>query len=260
MKTDPFWSCGHCWGFQICWHSECSTLTALSFRIWHSLAGIPSPPLALFVMMLPKAHLTSHSRMSASRWVITPSWLSGSLRSFLYSSSVYCCYLFLISSASVRSIPFLSFTVPHKRLSQTCLWVPRSLWQRCGLTMACSGAGNTEYNSPGISLFEGGHYYCHYPPGQTIGREHRLTYQQEIGLKIYWAWPCPSEQDSDSPTASPSHQKASTSLLSLPIRRQTEWKPQLQKTNQIILGSQPFLTQWNYEPCRVGPPKMHGSW
>ena len=32
--------------------------------------------------MLPKAHLTSHSRVSGSRWVITPSWLSQSLRSF----------------------------------------------------------------------------------------------------------------------------------------------------------------------------------
>ena len=52
------------------------------FRIWNSSAGIPSPPLTLFVGMLPKAHLTSHSRMSGSRWVFTPSWLSGSLRSF----------------------------------------------------------------------------------------------------------------------------------------------------------------------------------
>ena len=58
--------------------------------------------------MLPKAHLTSHSRMSG--WVITPSWLSGSWRSFLYSTSVYC-HLFLIPSASVRAIPFLSFIV-----------------------------------------------------------------------------------------------------------------------------------------------------
>ena len=32
-----------------------------------------------------------------------------SWRSFLYCSSVYSCHLFLISSASVRSIPFLSF-------------------------------------------------------------------------------------------------------------------------------------------------------
>ena len=32
---------------------------------------------------------------------------------FLYSSSVYSCHLFLISSASVRSIIFLSFIVTH---------------------------------------------------------------------------------------------------------------------------------------------------
>ena len=76
MKTD-LTVLGHCWVFQICWHIECSTFTASSFRIWMSSTGIPSPPLALFVMMLPKAHLTSHSRMSGSRWVITPSQLSG---------------------------------------------------------------------------------------------------------------------------------------------------------------------------------------
>ena len=66
MKTDLFQSCGHCWVFQICWHIECSTFTASSFRIWNSSTGIPSPPPALFVVMLPKAHLTSHSRMSGS--------------------------------------------------------------------------------------------------------------------------------------------------------------------------------------------------
>jgi len=41
---------GHCWGFQICWHIECSTLTASSFTIWNSLAGILSPPVALLVL------------------------------------------------------------------------------------------------------------------------------------------------------------------------------------------------------------------
>ena len=61
MKTDLFQSCGHCWVFQICWHIEYSTFTASPFRIWNSSMGIPSPPLALFVVMLPKAHLTSHS-------------------------------------------------------------------------------------------------------------------------------------------------------------------------------------------------------
>ena len=86
MKSDPFQSCGHCWVFQICWHIEYA-FTASSFRIRNSSTGISSPPKALFVVVLPKAHLTLHSRMSGSRWVITPSWLSGSWRPFLYSSS-----------------------------------------------------------------------------------------------------------------------------------------------------------------------------
>ena len=107
MKADLFQSCGHCWVFHMCWHIECSTFTASSFRIWKSSAGIPSPLIALFLVMLPKAHLISHSRMSGSRLVITPLWLSESWRSFFVHSSVYSCYLLLISSASVKSIPFV---------------------------------------------------------------------------------------------------------------------------------------------------------
>ena len=77
---------------HICWHIECSTFTASSFRIWNSSTGMPSPPLALFVVMLSKAHLTSHSRMSGSRWVITPLWLSWSnqtvIRNYKYLKNV----------------------------------------------------------------------------------------------------------------------------------------------------------------------------
>ena len=61
MKTDLFQSWGHCWVFQICWHVECSTLTASSFRIWNSSAGIPSPPLTLFVLMLPSVNFLNVS-------------------------------------------------------------------------------------------------------------------------------------------------------------------------------------------------------
>ena len=69
MKTDLSQSCGHCWVFLSCWHTECSTFTTSSFRIWNSSAGIPSPPPALFLVMLPKAHFTSYSRMSdSSEW------------------------------------------------------------------------------------------------------------------------------------------------------------------------------------------------
>ena len=79
--------------------------------IWNSLGEIPSPPVALFAVMLPKAHLTLHSKLSGSRWVTTPLWLFGSLRLFLYSS-VYLCHPFLITSAAGRSLPFLSFIMP----------------------------------------------------------------------------------------------------------------------------------------------------
>ena len=92
MKTDLYQSCGHSWVFQICWN-ECSTLTTTSFRIWNSSAEILSSPLAFCIVILLKAHLTSHCRMSGARWVITALWLSGSWSYFLWSSPVYCCHL-----------------------------------------------------------------------------------------------------------------------------------------------------------------------
>ena len=107
-----FQSCGHCWVFQIWWHIECSTLIASSFRILNRSTGIPSPPLALLTAALPKAHLTSHYRMSGYGLVTTPSWLSWVIRPFLYSAFAYYFHLFLISSASIRSLLFLSFIVP----------------------------------------------------------------------------------------------------------------------------------------------------
>ena len=70
------------WSFPIL-----QLLIASSFRIWNSSAGIPSPPLALFVVILPRAYPTSCSRMSGSRWVTIPSCLFGSLRPFMYISS-----------------------------------------------------------------------------------------------------------------------------------------------------------------------------
>ena len=89
MKTDLFQSCEHCWLFQICWHIEYSTWKVSSFGIWNSSTGVTSSPLALFVVMLPKAKLTSHSRMSGSWWVITPSWYLGCEDLFLQSFCVF---------------------------------------------------------------------------------------------------------------------------------------------------------------------------
>ena len=67
---------------------------------------------------------------------------------------------------------------------------------------------------------------------KIAGRELISSHQQKMGLKIYWAWPRPSEQDPVSPSVSLSHQEASLSLLSFSIRGQTDWKPQSQETNQ----------------------------
>ena len=67
---------------------------------------------------------------------------------------------------------------------------------------------------------------------EKAGRQHSPTQQQKIGLKIYWALPCRSEQDPVSPSVSLSYQEAPTNLLSFSIRGQTDWKPQSQKTNQ----------------------------
>ena len=57
MKTDLFQSYGHCWVFQICCLIEYSILTASSFRILNSSTGTISPPLALFIVKLPKGPL-----------------------------------------------------------------------------------------------------------------------------------------------------------------------------------------------------------
>ena len=95
------------------------------FRIWNSSKWIPSPPLALFIVILPKAHLISYSRMFGSRWVNTPWWLSRPWKFSLYSYSVYSCQFSLISSVSVRSIPFLSFIVP---IFACLYWINLSEW------------------------------------------------------------------------------------------------------------------------------------
>ena len=71
-----FWDWNENWPFPVLWPLlsfpnlltyRVRTFTASSFRIRNSSTGVPSPPLALFVVLLPKAHLISHSRMSVSR-------------------------------------------------------------------------------------------------------------------------------------------------------------------------------------------------
>ena len=112
MKTDLFQSCGQCWVFQICCHIECSTVTASSFRTWNRSTRIPSLPLALLVLMISKVHFTSDSRMSECKWVTIPSLVIQAIKTFCVQIFCVFFHVFLISSSSVMSLPFLSFLVP----------------------------------------------------------------------------------------------------------------------------------------------------
>ena len=126
MKTDLFQSCGHCRVFQICWHIECSTFTALSFRILNSSTGIPSPPLALFIVTLPKAHLISHSRLSGSRvWLSSQDGLPGlSMRDvWLLRRYFLACFPCKHEAASVCLLRICEVTFPP--LSHSSLLLPR---------------------------------------------------------------------------------------------------------------------------------------
>ena len=84
--------------------------------------------------------------------------------------------------------------------------------------VACCRVGGTECGSHYI------HYFHHsLVSGQTTVRVHSPAHQQKIGLKIYRAWPHPSEQDPVSPSVTLSHQEASISPLSLSLEvRQNE--------------------------------------
>ena len=69
-SSSILWDWNEYWPFPVLWpllsfpnllHIECSTFTAPSSRIWNSSTGFPSPPLALFAVTPPEAHLPWHS-------------------------------------------------------------------------------------------------------------------------------------------------------------------------------------------------------
>ena len=159
-------------------------------------------------------------------------WMLSFKPAFSLSSFTFIKRLF--TSSAIRMVPsaYLRLLLllpeiweqwPHKRLTQTCLWVCRSLWWRRGLAVACRSVGGTECGSACIGPFEGGRHYLHYlhhslVSGQTTGREHSPL------LPIRTRSSFPLSQSLPSGTF---HKP-----LILPYRGKTEWKPQSQKTNQ----------------------------
>ena len=121
---------------------------------------------------------------------------------------------------------------PHKKLTQISPWVSRSLRKRPGSEVACCRvrAENAAWDllkEVTIIFITSTKFGL-----RSSNREGTQPCpSKKIGLKIYWTWPRPSEQDPVSPSVSLSYQEASISLLSS-IRGQTEWKPQWQTTNQ----------------------------
>ena len=59
------------------------------------------------------------------------------------------------------------------------------------------------------------------------GREPNPTHQQIIGLKLYWARPCPPEQDSVFATTSPSPKKAESESASRSVMSDSLWPHRL---------------------------------
>ena len=76
--------------------------------------------------MLPKPHLTSHFKVSGSEWETTPSWLSESLRSVLYSSSVYSFHLFWSFLLLLGLYCFCPLMCPS--LDEMILWYSQFSW------------------------------------------------------------------------------------------------------------------------------------
>ena len=124
----------------------------------------------------------------------------------------------------VRTTTWRKEQWPHKRLRQTYLCECLGVSGRgMGWQWPASGSGS-------LTTAVLGGVGCWYKPfwrrstllplprhclasGETAGREHSPTHQQKIGLKTFWIWPCPPEQDPVFPTASPSHQEGKLNKL-----------------------------------------------
>ena len=127
---------------------------------------------------------------------------------------------------------------------RTCSGVPPVAFERClsffpslcSVAQLCLTLFNPrDCSTPGLpvhhqllSLFKLMSIESVMPSSRLILRRPLLLLSSIFpGIRVF-----SNESVSDSPTARATYQEASTSLLSLFIRGQTEWKPQSQKTNQ----------------------------
>ena len=161
--------------------------------------------------MLPKAHLNLHSRISGSRLVITASWLSGSWRAFLQSSSVYSCHFWASLVAQlVKNLPAmwetwvwsLGWEDPLEEGKATLSFgVPKS-WTQLSDFLALNRWGNTYMDMVSQWWILTLQWDCKHPKGRspTSIFRHYVTTQKlirAIWLKLNRAisnvWPSPQK-------------------------------------------------------------------
>ena len=119
-----------------------------------------------------------------------------------------------------------------------CLWVSRSLQQRCGSGVACCRVGDTKCSSVCMDPFAGGRHYIHYLHDSLVSglmsnnregtqphpsTENWTKYLLSMALPIRTR---PTFPHSQSLPSGSFHKPLIT------LRGQTKWKPQSQKTNQ----------------------------
>ena len=126
---------------------------------------------------------------------------------------------------------------PHKRRTQTCLWVSRSLRWRCGLAVGCCGVEGTEWGSACMGSFEGSPHYLHYlQPWFSFRSNNREGTQPhpptETWIKDLLSMAPPIRTRPSFPLSQSLPSGSFHKPLILLIRRQTEWKPQSQQMNQ----------------------------
>ena len=101
--------------------------------------------------------------------------------------------------------------------------------------------------------------YCHpayltyihsFVSGQTTGREHTPPVNRKADWRFTGHGPAHQNKTQFPPQPLILHHQRTDRLKTTITENQPTWSH----------GPQPCLTQWNYEPCRVGPPKTDGSW
>ena len=106
-----------------------------------------------------------------------------------------------------------------------------------GLQWPAEGSGALNKTVLAYILLKEVHYLHHsYDvwPEVKLQRGNTAPPSEKIGLKIYWVWPHPPEQDPDSSTASPSHQEVPQASYPYPSEGKQHGNSSYRKLTKLI--------------------------